>query len=679
MTKQPEMSNDVIRTRDSTQFKILAGFGAVISVFVLGAGLTFYNLTHVSTNVHQFAEIAKEAGLAAHIEAKFAKMSAHAREFASRGKESDAEKVQSIAAEIQADIEALKQREIPDTLVGRVTEIETSIAAYNLDFADAAVLERELKSLVKDTMLPNGALLVADMDKMQEEFIAAGNLEAALLAGTAREHLLLLQIHSNTLLGHKDTDVAALVEEEIVKSESYIGKLETVATTPRSAALFAEVTALFSEYREALQKAHKDEVMVREIVDGSLQASADHIIHSAEAFLADATALEAQIEEDVLAEVFLAEIEVAVASLVSFGLGVTIAMTLGRGMSKSVVTLTQVMGRLAKHDTSVEVPGVDRRDEFGLMARAVEVFKTSMIENDAMAEAQKADREAREARARQIEELTTAFDDSVRGMLDKVAAATGDLDGAAQSMTQVAEQTMEQSTMVASASEEATANVQTVAAATEELSSSIQEISNQVGESTRIAKEAAETAQTTRTAVSTLEEAALEVGQIVGLISEIAEQTNLLALNATIEAARAGDAGRGFAVVATEVKSLADQTGKATVEISGKISQIQGQTTATADAIRQISETVVRLDEISSAIAAAVEEQSSATQEIGRSVQEAAQGTQEVSIKIEDVSTGAQSTSSAAVQVRASSGAVSEQSEGLRSQIDRFLAAVRAA
>lgn len=681
MLRQDRMpsSDAQIRTRDSVKFRILAGFGAVIGVFVLGAGLTFYNLTNVSKNVHHFAEIAKEAGIAAHIEVQFMKMNAHAREYAAGGDESDAEKVQTIGMAVKAEIEELRSHDIPEEVAGRISEIETAIAAYEAEFNKAAVLEREFKSLINDVMLPDGKLLVEDMDKIQDAFVETGNMEASLLAGTVRQHLLQLQIHSNTLLGHKDTTVGSLVDEEISKSANLIAKLEQAPQTPKTAALLTEVKALFAEYRHALEKAHKGDVTIREIVDGSLKSNADKIVYAAEAFVADSAALEAEIEEEVLAGVLLTEIEVAVASLVSFVLGVAIALSLGGKLSKPAVTLTAAMGGLANHDTSVEIPGVDRRDEFGLMARAVEVFKTSMIENDALIASQKAEQEAREARAKRVEDLAASFDRSVRDMLGTVAGATEELNTAAQSMTQIAERTMDTSHTVSGASQEASSNVQTVAAATEELSASIDEINSQITEASRMANEASSQAQTTSDRVGNLETASSEVGNIISLISEIAEQTNLLALNATIEAARAGEAGKGFAVVATEVKGLADQTGKATVEISGKISLIQSETSRAAGAIREISETVMRLNEISSAIAAAVEEQSSATKEIGRSIQEAAQGTQMVSENIEIVNTGAQESSSAATQVSAASSEVAHQAVDLKSCIARFLDDVKAA
>ncbi len=357
----------------------------------------------------------------------------------------------------------------------------------------------------------------------------------------------------------------------------------------------------------------------------------------------------------------------------------TLGMLVGRSVSRPVHSLTERMRALAAGDKTIDVPKTEAADEIGEMARAVLVFKENMIRNEEMAAEQEAQRAERERRAHAIAEMTRSFDGRVREMLQAVAGATTELDAAARAMLQISEATTEQASLVAGASAEVSANVQTVATATEELGASISEIGSRVNDSSSMANEAEGQARSSSEAVVGLENSAQEIGKVVTLIQDIAAQTNLLALNATIEAARAGEAGKGFAVVASEVKSLATQTGKATEEIAGQIGRIQEESTRSAEAIHRISETISRLREISSGIAAAVEEQSSATLEIGRSVQEAAIGTQEVSETILKVDAGAQETGSSARQVQDTSSELARHSDALSRMIADFLDEVRAA
>jgi methyl-accepting chemotaxis protein len=350
-----------------------------------------------------------------------------------------------------------------------------------------------------------------------------------------------------------------------------------------------------------------------------------------------------------------------------------------RSLSRPIARLSDTIQTLADGDKSIDIPLTDRTDEIGSMARPLRVFKENMIKAEQLAAQQLDEQTKRQARSEAIDGMTREFDAQVQELMKGSASAVSDLEGAARSMLSVADETTQQSSIVASASEQAAASVQTIAAATEELSASINEISGRVEEATRIASEAAEQAETSSRAVNGLEDAAREIGKIISLIQEIAEQTNLLALNATIEAARAGDAGKGFAVVASEVKSLATQTAKATEEISVQIEQIQRETGTSAESIRMIASTVTRLSEISTVLATAVEEQASATQEIGRSVQEAASETQDVSSSIGMVNDGLGQTTASATQVQSTSAALSKQSSGLTTAISRFLDRVRAA
>jgi len=339
-----------------------------------------------------------------------------------------------------------------------------------------------------------------------------------------------------------------------------------------------------------------------------------------------------------------------------------------------------VLQELAAGRYQVDIAGLDRKDEVGEVAKTAEVFRENGLAKIRM-EAEQKEIEQRSAAQRRQDMLRLAdqFESAVGEVIETVSSASTELEASATTLTSTAEHAQQLATVVASASEEASTNVQSVASATEELSSSITEISRQVQESARVASEAVGQARTTTERVSELSKAATRIGDVVELINTIAGQTNLLALNATIEAARAGEAGRGFAVVASEVKALAEQTAKATGEIGQQISGIQSATQESVGAIKDISDTIERLSEISSAIAAAVEEQGAATQEISRNVQQAAEGTHQVSSNITDVQRGASETGSASAQVLSAAQSLSGDSNRLKLEVGKFLTTVRAA
>ncbi|WP_247894287.1 methyl-accepting chemotaxis protein [Azospirillum sp. B510] len=368
-----------------------------------------------------------------------------------------------------------------------------------------------------------------------------------------------------------------------------------------------------------------------------------------------------------------------IGALISVLVAAVACLLLRRAIASPIVAMTAAMGRLAGGDRAVEVPGVGRGDEVGAMAEAVDVFKRNAIEADRLAAVQRAEEEAKSRRAARLEELMHGFERNVTTVVQGLSGAATQMQQSAGTLTTTADEANRQSTTVASAAEQASANVQTVASAAEELSSSIAEIGRQVAQSTRVAEQAVGGASRANGVVSGLAEGAQKIGEVVDLINNIAAQTNLLALNATIEAARAGEAGKGFAVVASEVKSLANQTAKATEDITGQIATIQGATREAVSAIEEIGRIIGEISQISATIASAVEQQSAATQEISRNVQEAAQGTQQVSSTIIDVTRAAGDTGRAAGDVRNVADHLTTEATRLHREVESFLAGVKAA
>ena len=391
-------------------------------------------------------------------------------------------------------------------------------------------------------------------------------------------------------------------------------------------------------------------------------------------------ALLAQRKTDLLGSLDTADRTIWVGVGLSLILAVLCGITLFNALVAPIRRMTGVMRTLASGNLEIDIPDRDRKDEVGMMATAVGVFKTNAQEVERL----RIDQENQKQRAAAerklaLTQLADSFEAKVLEVVKIVASSSTELQATAQSMSGDASHISTLSSSVSSSASQTTANVQTVASATDELSASISEISRQVTESARISTEASEEAALTNTMVEGLANAASRIGEVVSLINHIASQTNLLALNATIEAARAGDAGKGFAVVAGEVKNLANQTARATDEIGQQIASVQEETRKTVEAIKGITKTIDQVRTISSDIASAVEQQGAATQEIARNVEQAAIGTQDVSSSVVRIHESSSTTVAGSEQVLSAATELAANSEKLRNEVTSFLAEVRAA
>jgi len=370
-------------------------------------------------------------------------------------------------------------------------------------------------------------------------------------------------------------------------------------------------------------------------------------------------------------------------ALMALGICITIAgmWVVSSRVMRPLSILVSVVQRLAAGDTDIEIPVSRRGDELDALAKSLDIFRNSLIETHRLRTEQSEieQRQAAEQKARAMNALADSFETAVGNIVDTVAATSAELAGAASTLAQIADDTRQLSTAVASASEEASINVRSVASATGQMTSSVGEIARKINESSGIAGDAVQKAQRANSHFDKLSEAANAVSAVVKFISEISEQTSLLALNATIEAARAGEAGRGFSVVAGEVNTLASQAAKATQAIAAQIAEMQAMTQNSVGAIHEIGATIHRISTISAAVAMAIEEQSAVTQEISRNIEQAAHGTTLVAANVGDVRQGADKTSTASGHVLASARSLADEGKKLKKEVDRFLATVRAA
>jgi methyl-accepting chemotaxis protein len=369
----------------------------------------------------------------------------------------------------------------------------------------------------------------------------------------------------------------------------------------------------------------------------------------------------------------------AVITVLAFAVIIWIAIVIDRRVSTPILRMTTAMESLAEGDVSIEIEGVDRQDELGGMARALAIFRSNRIAADRIAAERAAEENAKRLRQEKLATLISAFDRSATQIVDTVAGAAERLRSSAKTLSTAADGTAEQANTIATASGETSSNVGTVASAAEQLRASIEEISRQMSEASRIASDAVAEARTTSQTIHGLSLEAERIGEVLRLIESIAAKTNLLALNATIEAARAGEAGKGFAVVASEVKQLAHQTAQATGEIQTHILAIRSETQKAVDGIAGIGTTIETLNQVTTIVAAAVEEQGSATSEITRSINDAATGCQTVASNVTDFSTTAQATGRSASDVLSAAESLSKESEVLRGTVGSFLKGVEAA
>ncbi|MGE5146019.1 MAG: methyl-accepting chemotaxis protein [Candidatus Eiseniibacteriota bacterium] len=658
--------------------KILIGFGVVLALFAGVSAVSVNALSDVADGFRNFNRSVDVVGAARGANTGYLEIRRRVREYITFGSEKDAEAVKTTAPKVQKSIEdGLKLVQNPERRK-RLQDMQSEFAGYMKHFETILTLKRERMKLIAEKLDPEGSKIRQDLEGLATDAARAGNSNASIMGRAALLSVMQVRLYANRLIDRNDMAAAATVDKHFGDLMKALESLDAASKGTDFRTQFEEARTLAEDYYASYKRVAEISQGMDKAVEG-MRETGGKVAEDVEyvARTGEETQEKLMTETDSL--IGSTEMLVLVLSVAGIVIGVGLAWIIGLAIARPVIGMTAAMQRLANRDWTADVPALGQTDEIGQMAEAVQVFKDNGIENDRMAEAQRAEQEAKEKRQKTVEALIEKFEKEVTGALGTLASAATELNSTATTMASTAEETTRQASAVSAASEETTTNVQTVAAATEEMSSSVGEIGRQVNQSTEIAKRAVTEAEKTNASVQGLADAAQKIGEVVDLISDIAEQTNLLALNATIEAARAGEAGKGFAVVASEVKTLASQTAKATEEIANQIGNIQGAVGGAVEAIKGIGTTISEISEIATTIASAVEEQGAATQEISRNVQEAAKGTQEVSSNIGGVSQAASETGAAASQVQAASGDVARQGEALKAEVESFLSGIRAA
>jgi methyl-accepting chemotaxis protein len=459
---------------------------------------------------------------------------------------------------------------------------------------------------------------------------------------------------------------------------------EPLISSPEEAALYKELSATWKTFREAADEvvahARKRETAQARAVNTQRATVAGRSMDAVLTKLVDlndkgaaASGLKAEQDYELAFRVVIG----ALALMVLIGL--TAAVLIVRDIARGIGSVLTPMRALAANDLEVNVPHQGESNEIGQIADTLQIFKDALVAKKAVDEAAAHEAGAKMSRAETLDKATRQFEAMIGELIGSLSSASTEMEATASTLTNAADVTRQLSSEAANTSRDVSESIQSTATATEEITSSVNEIGRQVLESSRVAQVAVQQAEKTDASITELSNAAARIGDVVKLITAIAEQTNLLALNATIEAARAGEAGRGFAVVAAEVKALASQTAKATDEITTQIAGMQAATGASVATIKEISSTIDLMSEISSTIAAAVEEQGAATQEIARNVQQAAELSARVAANIMDVDRGNSETGAASAQVFSAAQSLSKESSHLQTEVQNFLSTIRAA
>ncbi len=660
--------------------KVFVAFALVIALLITCAGLSLFSISSFEHSFDQHRSRVDEVELTRDIDYAFLDLKGKVATYVVEGSETSLSDAKAAAETTRASIANAISKIDEGARKDSMTAIASLFDNYSAVFGKLIELKTNQQKIIHDSVDPLGEKLKNDMLFFSSKVDKLGMPDVIPIATKATEQYNAGRLAVYKLLNNGTADDLKAADAGFNGLVQRLNLVIKAVGEGQEASQLGKVLKSATVYQDAYHQANQISADLGNLTSKDLlNASttiADKVASVRSTASVEATAIGAA-TTSLLNTIRRMLLIVAGVSVVG---AVVLAIVIGRSISRPVVAISQAMGRVSDGDLRTVVPGLGRKDEVGVMAEALEVFKTNLKQAEEARATREADAAAQaELRRKEVHQLADMFEETVGGIASSLAAAAGQLNGSAQTLSQSSADVTQKASTVTAASEAASAGVGTVAAAAEELASSIAEIGRQVNESTEVASKAVNDASETAAKVRDLSEAAKKIGAVVDLINTIAGQTNLLALNATIEAARAGEAGKGFAVVAAEVKQLADQTAKATSEIGAQVAAIQASTADSSDAIMRITETIGQISKVSNTVAGSVRDQGVATQEIANSVQKAAEGTSTVASNIVKVGEAAGESAEAAQEVLQASEALSTQAERLQSELQRFLSTIRAA
>jgi len=688
--------------------KIIVGIGIILSLLIMTNVMSSLSLNTTKDHFTDYRSIARNTNLIGRLQANMLTTRLGVKNFVISGTDSSIKEVKDRLKKVDIFVAEAEKSMTNLTRQKEIVAMGEDVQIYKTTFDQVVTLQRRRNNLVLNRLNILGKRMEQSLSKVMETAYTAKDTTAGYYAGIVQKHLLLARIYTQKYLIQNDKASYDRAKSEFELMEKSTKTLLTNLQNPTRRQLTQGVIADRQAYMEVFDKIYAVISERNLLITGTLDRIGPKMANSIETIK-----LSFKEEQDTLGPQLTKEVSNAVTSnillsAITFLVGIAAGFFTIRMIATPIIGITKAMTKLAKNDLDVEILGIERKDEIGHMAGAVQIFKVNAVERQRLekeaeearilkeetdlrraseekaaeakrlAEEKQFEKENNEKRLADRMEMAQKFEDRVGGVLQTVTSAVTELNNTSEIMSQSANTMKDESVSAAAATTQAGQNVQLVASASEEMTVSVKEISGQINSASKASKGALSSVNNASDRVNQMASSSEKINEIISLINDIAEQTNLLALNATIESARAGEAGKGFAVVASEVKSLASQTATATDEIRTQISEMQTTTSDTVSAVQEISVTIGELDEISASIAAAIEQQACAMQEISSNSMEAATGTENVSANVKNVSEMAEKTGHSANQVFNASTELSEQASTLKGAVDEFLIEIRA-